>query len=275
MSKFTAAKLLHKPQFCYLTGTTPDIFCQMVERLAPSWKRRERRKERSGRPHGVGGLEEHLLLLLMVYRCHLSQDLLSCLFDVDKSTVCRSLQRIEKLARRILGVKRSIKVTAEEAQALLIDATEQTIERQKRAQKRYYSGKKKRHPLKYAIIATEQGRIVCVSKSAPGTVHDITIRRRGPPLPENARGYADSGYQGYQEDHPNLDIPYKSSKNRPLTKDEKQYNRALSSFRIRAEHTIRRVKIFRIFSDRYRYPRPSHTAKIAIAAGIANLIAGV
>ena len=86
--------------------------------------------------------------------------------------------------------------------------------------------------------------------------------------------YADSGYQGYQEDHPAIDIPYKKSKKHPLTQDEKTYNHALSSFRVRVEHAIGRMKRFRILADRYRYPRARHSAKFAIIAGITNLMAG-
>ena len=79
-------------------------------------------------------------------------------------------------------------------------------------------------------------------------MHDLNLRRQGQPLPENARAYADSGYQGYQNDHPELDIPYKSSKKHPLTKDEEEYNRGLPSFRVRVEHAIRRIKnLFMIF----------------------------
>ena len=105
-------------------------------------------------------------------------------------------------------------------------------------------------------------------------MHDLTIRRQGPPLPRNAHAYADSGYQGYQNDHANIDIPYKSSKKNPLIKDDRDYNHGLSSFRVRVEHAIRRIKTFRILADRFRYPRASHAAKFAIAAGIANIIAG-
>lgn len=274
MAQFNASSLLHKRQFRYLTGVTPDIFLQMSARLRPLWDRLSRRKNRAGRPYGVGGLEDHLLVMLILYRCHITQDFVALLYGVDKATVCRSLRRIEPLAKRALGVKRAIRITEEEAQALLIDATEQTIERPKRGQKRYYSGKKKCHTIKNEVIATEKGRIVTVSKSAPGTVHDITIRRRGPPLPKGSRGYADSGYQGYQNDHPDLEIPYKKPKKGTLTKEEKEYNRALSSFRVRAEHAIRRIKTFRIFSGRYRYPRATHSRKFAIAAGIANMTAG-
>jgi hypothetical protein len=181
MAQFNASSLLHKRQFRYLTGVTPDIFNQMVCRLSPAWDKLHRRKNRSGRPYGVGGLEDHLLVLLILYRCHITQDFLGLLYGVDKATICRALRRIEFLSRRSLGVKRAIRVTAEEAQALLIDATEQPIERPQQKQKCWYFGKKKRHSIKNEVITTEAGRIVSVSLSAPGTVHDITIRRRGPP----------------------------------------------------------------------------------------------
>lgn len=274
MSKFNASSVLRKRQFRYLTGVTPDIFQEMVFRLRPLWEKVCCNKNRSGRPYGVGGLDDHLLVLLILYRCHITQDFLGLLYGVDKATICRSLSRIEPLARRVLGVKRAIRVTQEEAQALLIDATEQAIQRPKRGQKLYYSGKKKRHCLKNEVITTEAGRIVAVSPSVPGTMHDLTIRRQGPPLPRNAHAYADSGYQGYQNDHANIDIPYKSSKKNPLIKDDRDYNHGLSSFRVRVEHAIRRIKTFRILADRFRYPRASHAAKFALAAGIANIIAG-
>ena len=192
------------------------------------------------------------------------------LYGVDKATICRALRRMEPLAKRSLGVKRAVRVASDEAQALLIDATEQPIERPKRQEERWYSGKKKRHSIKNEIIASEKGKIICVSPSAPGTVHDITIRKRGPPLPK----YADSGYQGYQNNHPLLDIPYRKPRKAKLSKEEKDYNSALSRLRVRIEHAIGRMKRFRILADRFRYPRSRHSVKFSIIAGITNLMAG-
>jgi len=275
MTDFSSAWFLGKKQFQSLSGVSPDQFRKMVIMLRPHWRQRIMApKNRSGRPYGVGGLEDHLLVLLILYRCHITQDFLACLYRVDKATICRSLRRIEGLARRVLGVKKQIKVTAEEAQALILDCTEQQVHRPARKQRCWYSGKKKRHTIKNEIIITEKGRIAAVSDDAPGTVHDIAIRRRGPPLPQDATAYADSGYQGYQDDHPALEIPYKKSKKKPLARDERQYNHALSRFRVRVEHSIARMKRFRILSDRYRYPRKSHAAKISIIAGICNITAG-
>ena len=45
-------------------------------------------------------------------------------------------------------------------------------------------------------------------------------------------------------------------------------------FRVRVEHTIARFKSFRMFAERYRYPRSAYAAKFAIIANILNLAAG-
>ena len=272
MADFSSAWLLRKKQFRSLAGVRPDECHKMVRLLRPHWQDRiEKPKDRDGRPWGVGGLEDHLLVLLIACRCHTAQDFLACLYGVNKSTISRSLKRIERLAQGVLGVKKRIALAPEEAESLVIDCTEQPVQRPQRKQRRWYSGKKKRHTVKNEIIIAERGRIVAVSDDAPGRVHDIEARRRGPPLPKDAHAYADSGYQGYQKDHPSLEIPCKSSKNKPLAKDEREYNHALSRFRVRVEHAIARLKTFRILSDRYRYPKAGHIVKISIVAGIVNL----
>jgi hypothetical protein len=275
MKRFSIDWVIGKRQFRSLTGVLPDQFWSMVLQLRPHWDQRVvEPKNRDGRPWGVGGLEDHLLVLLIVYRCYITQDFLACLYGVDRATICRSLRRIERIARHVLGVKKSIRVSAEEAEALIMDCTEQPIQRPSRKQRCWYSGKKKRHTVKNEIIVTEAGKIVAASDDAPGRVHDIGIRRRGPPLPKGARGHADSGYQGYQNDHPDLEIPYKKTKKNPLTKDEREYNHALSRYRVRVEHTIAKIKSFRILSDKSRYPKAGHIVKFAIVAGIVNLAAG-
>ncbi len=275
MSKFNSAWLISKRQFRNLTGVDAATFQQLTERLRPHWQELVvASKNRAGRPWGVGGLEDHLLVLLILYRCAITQDFMACLYRTDKSTISRTLRRIEALAAPVLGVKRTIRVSAREAEALIIDCTEQPIERPSRKQRCWYSGKKKRHTIKTEIVTTEMGRIVSISKPAPGRVHDLEIRRRGPPLPSHSRVYADSGYQGLQEQHAAIEIPYKKSKKSPLTKDQRTYNHALSSFRVRVEHSIGRLKFFRILSERYRYPRDRYSVKISTVAGIINFAAG-
>ena len=74
-----------------------------------------------------------------------------------------------------------------------MDATAQPIQRpqNKKARKRYYSGKKKRHTQEIAV--TTAGKIINVSRTTPGRVHDIKIRQRGSPLPPEAEKYVDLG----------------------------------------------------------------------------------
>lgn len=275
MAKFNAAWLVGKRQFRQMTGVETEAFRTMVARLAPHWDERVVDvKEKDGRPWGIGGLEDHLLVLLILYRCAVTQSFLACLCGVDQAAISRAVARIEKLAARVLGVKRAIRVSREEAEALIIDATEQPIQRPCRKQKCWYSGKKKRHTIKTEIVVTAAGRIAAVSKPAPGRVHDIEIRRRSCPLPKEAQAYADSGYQGIHKDHPNAEIPFKRSKKKPLTCDEREYNHALSRFRVRGEHALAKIKTFRMFSERFRYPKPTYAAKFALVAGIVNIMAG-
>ena len=275
MAKFNSAWLLRKRPFRSLTGVDAGTFQKMVQRLRPHWRDRViAPKNRAGRPWGVGGLEEHLLVLLILYRCCVTQDFLACLYQTDQAAISRSLWRIERLAVKVLGVTRQIKVSREEAKALIIDCTEQPIQRPVRKQRCWYSGKKKGHRIKTEIIVTAQGRIVSRSNPATGRTSDISVRRRGPPLPKGSRAYADSGYQGLQDEHPDVEIPYKKSKRHLLTKDEKEYNRGLSRFRVRVEHAFARLKSFKMLSERYRYPRATYATKFAIIAGVVNLMAG-
>jgi hypothetical protein len=130
MTKFNSRNLLGKGSFRSLAGVEAAIFLKMVERLRPAWREKVvEPKDRDGRPWGIGGLEDHLLVLLILYRCAVPQDFLACLYGVDQSAISRAMGRIEKLAARILGVKRTIRVSREEAEALIIDATEQQIQR--------------------------------------------------------------------------------------------------------------------------------------------------
>jgi len=180
---------------------------------------------------------------------------------------------VEALARPLIGVGRTPKISRAEAEALIVDCTEQPIQRPgtDAVQREHYSGKKKRHTLKTEYVVTGKGRIVAASASHPGSHHDLTIRRKGPPLPKRARAYVDSGYQGYDKDHANLEFPYKKPKRGELNDEEKEYNRGLSSFRVRVEHRIGRVKRFRIVSERFRNPLRTHDTKVSIVAGLVNL----
>lgn len=144
-------------------------------------------------------MREHLLLLLIYYRTYTTHLFLAQIFKVDETTICRAIRRIAPLAERILKIKPEKLLSENDLQLLIVDATEQRIERPKN-QRDYYSGKKHAHTIKTEIITDHKGRILRVSKPYEGRVHDFNIRKTEGPLPA-VPILADSGYQGLQNEH--------------------------------------------------------------------------
>ena len=82
---------------------------------------------------------------------------------------------------------------------------------------------------------------------------------------------ADAGYQGLTELHSNSKTPAKKTKLHPLSKEQKASNRALSQERILIENIIRKLKIFRILSERYRNRRKRFGLRFNLIAAIYNM----
>lgn len=272
-SPFSATRLRRSASFHRLTGISVETFDTMLGQLRGPWDAAQRAKVKDGRPHDIGGLEDHLLVMLLYYRCYVTQEFLGYFYRVNRSAICRAIKRAEAVVQPLYAVRRDPQLNRREAEAIIIDCTEQPIQRPQddATQRAHYSGKKKRHTLKTEYVVTGAGRIAAISASHPGSRHDLAIRRQGTKLPERARVYADSAYQGYDKEHPNIDFPYKKPKGGELAADEKQYNRGLGSFRVGVEHRIGRCKRFRIVSERYRNPRRTHHTKTSIVAGLVNI----
>ena len=97
--------------------------------------------------------------------------------------------------------------------------------------------------------------IICFTV-AQGHVHDFRIFKEcGVYIPERIKTIVDTGYVGIDGIHKNSLVPRKSSKNHPLTDEDKAYNHEISRQRIHIEHVNRYIKRFRIFSSRYRNKR--------------------
>ena len=82
---------------------------------------------------------------------------------------------------------------------------------------------------------------------------------------------ADAGYQGLGVIHPNSQTPAKKTKLHPLSAEQKAGNRALSRKRMLIENIIRKLKIFRILSERYRNRRKRFGLRFNLIAAIYNL----
>lgn len=84
------------------------------------------------------------------------------------------------------------------------------------------------------------------------------------------KSLTDTGYQGIDKLHHNLELPKKKTKKRQLTKEDKRKNRALSSQRALNENVIAMIKRFKIIADRYRNRRKRFGLRFNLIAGIYN-----
>ena len=104
-----------------------------------------------------------------------------------------------------------------------------------------------------------------------GRKHDYRLFKESKVrLAVGTKAKVDSGYQGYQKIHAQVDLPFKGTKKRPLNNQQKRHNYRLASQRIQIEHVIRRLKIFRLLAERYRNRRKRFGMRVNLIAGIYN-----
>ena len=112
--------------------------------------------------------------------------------------------------------------------------------------------------------------IICTAVST-GKVHDFKIWKESQiGIGKKIELLADKGYQGIKKIHENSRIPFKKTKGKSLSKDQKKFNRQLAKERIVVEHVHRRLKIFRILSSRYRNRIKRFGLRLNLIAGIYN-----
>lgn len=279
--------------FRQLTGLTPDKFDRLLADLTPRHQAAEQRRQaRPGRQRQPGAGRKHtlaladrLLMLLVYYRTYVSHAFLGFLFGIDDSSVCRNLNPLAPLLAGLFRIpERRVELQPDEVRELFFDATERPRSRPTRRQRRYYSGKKKRHTLKVQVVVVRKRkragrrkagprekrrlRIAAVSPTAPGRMHDKKVYDRTRTLlPPGVAAYGDTGYQGTA-----LRTPAKRKPRQTLTARQRRGNRRLSHKRVAAEHGIGKLKVWRIAAERYRNPLRRHTLILKNVAGLHNLM---
>ena len=119
-------------------------------------------------------------------------------------------------------------------------------------------------------IDKKTARVICTSFSN-GKRHDFRLfKESGVRFQTKTRVITDTGYQGLQKIHQNSDLPKKKRKHIPLTKEERERNKGLSSQRVLNENVIGMLKRFKIISDRYRNRRKRFGLRFNLIAGIYN-----
>ncbi len=141
----------------------------------------------------------------------------------------------------------------------------------RKKQRLHYSGKKKRHTQKAQIIIQRQSQRILATAFATGKTHDFQLFKQShTALAATICGLGDAGYQGLQSLHSNSQTLCKKSKYHPLNPDEKESNRRLAQERMAIEHVIRRLKVFRILTERYRNRRKRFGLRFNLIAAIYN-----
>lgn len=283
-----ADRLLRAPAtFRRLTGLSPAAFRRLLGEVAGADERaRARRAARPGRRRGAGAgrkpalpLSDRLLMLLIYYRTYIPHTFLAFLFGIDDSNVSRSNRRLEPLLAGVLRIpERRVELTPEEIRELFFDSTERPTCRPVRGQRRYYSGKKRRHTLKTQVVVVRRRkragrgreprrvRIAAVSPTFPGSVHDKKVfDRMRVAVPAGATGYGDTAYLGT-----GLTTPRRKPPKGRLTPRQKAGNRRVGRKRVAVEHGIGKMKVWRIAGERWRNPRRRHTLVMKNVAGLHN-----
>ncbi len=296
-------------QFKSLTGLSREQFDQLLEEFASCLEAikneqyQNNRKNRKRRPGGgrKGSLktpENKLFFILYYLKNYPTFDVLGFVFGMSPSKAAENvhalllvLERAERnlkiLPKRVFKGAIEFSELFYNNQDIMIDATEREHFRpkNKKQQKAYYSGKKKRHTVKNTVISDQDKQLVFVGQTVPGSMHDYALFKKEFNPKEDwfntVKGWLDLGYQGIKTDYQspeNIRIPYKKprkSKKNPhpsLTPKQKEENRRIGRKRVTVEHAIGGMKTFHILAIKIRNKLNKFTDKVIyVVAGLWNL----
>lgn len=259
--------------FKRISGVSKATFDEMIHIVSEYRKNQANKliwKQRCGRNNALC-LEDQIFLCLMYMRSYTSYLFLWSIFWVSETTAWRVQRDIENILIRskIFSLPKKT-LLQEEIEEVLIDATESQIERPKKWQRDFYSGKKKRHTLKTQVVRDRWWKILRIHITQ-GKTHDKKLYDNSDlHIHKNTKKRMDSWYQWVQQKESNVIIPQKSSKKHPLTKEEKQENREKSKLRIPVEHTMGRIKQFKITAHPYRNRRKRFWLRMNLICWILN-----
>jgi hypothetical protein len=112
---------------------------------------------------------------------------------------------------------------------------------------------KKTHNVKNNLLSNSEKRILWLSRTFDGSVHDKKIIDEQPIcFPAGVTLWQDTGFLGHNPENITVKMPTKKPKGKELTQEQKQENKEISSFRILVEHAIGGVKRYRIVKERFR-----------------------
>jgi hypothetical protein len=242
----------------------------------------------AGRKFGLTPVDQ-VLLAVVGLRVYPTDAVLAYLFGVSESAARRTRGRVVPVLAQAgrdgmrmpdpgRGKRKDLAGLAASTPGLgvLVDSFEQPTHRPTERQKRYYSGKKRRHTLKSQLAVDEAtGKVADVPPSVPGPTADLRLLKRSKVLGKVKRGVTvvgDLAYLGADKLKAGVACvtPRRKPRGKPRSRADRRYNREVSRRRIRVEHTIRRVRVFQSVTQVNRHGRTRHEDRVRAVAGLVN-----
>lgn len=273
--------LKHPELFQYVIGINYSQFLLLLPKFSLALRKAENIKAYSKkRTREVGGGRkatlradsDKLFFILFYYKTYPTFRFASVLYSLDKRNIQLWVKFLAPVLFSALGYELSLKVRKRisrfnlwfeeypQLSEFIVDCTERAIQRphDNKLQQEYYSGKKKHHSVKNQIIVSPKTkRILAVSNTQKGTIHDKKLFEEDPlllHLPDHSTGMGDLGYQGTERlnFHLKMVLPQKKPPGQDLTDSQKQNNKAISSVRVKVEHPLSYLKHFGILYQKFR-----------------------
>lgn len=267
---------LHTDRMCKaLTGLTVSEFNNLL--IDFSWnyqeyevkRRPDRQRKLGGGAHGIlETMEEKFFYGLFYLKTYPTFDVASFYVGFARSKSCEWAHRLfpileTTLKRKLALPQRKISDPEEfmrlfpEVKEVFADGVERVRQRpkQKKSAQKTYSGKKKLHTRKSVIITDKNRKVLVLTKQKSGRRHDKRLADKEhllTSLPKEVALFVDTGFQGAAKLHSYTYIPKKRHKGKPLTAEDKEMNKLISSYRVVVEHAIAGIKRYRCMSEKLR-----------------------
>ena len=252
-------------------------------------QRREQQHNKPSRKRKVGGGRKRLLkpyqevLLTLVYLRHnVAFSVVGLMFGVSADVAENTFHEVVGILREVCPAKRweaekrwtkrEPSWKPDEVDQVIVDSFETPVPRPsiEPKQRNLYSGKKKDHTLKTEIITNIAGDILDIDPGYRGPKSDKKLHEQSLVAKQfpNATVKADLAYIGLGQ----CEVPHKKPRGGELSPEQKAENREFSSVRVRVEHSIRRVKAFRIVRDEYRLATGLFSRSCHCVVGLVQLL---
>jgi hypothetical protein len=255
---------------------TVSEFEELAKHFAEAWAAMRAAKTAAGtvrqRRPGAGpksclpSAELKLFFILLYYKAYPTQDVMGLLFGITQGQVSEWVRQLTAVVGQLIPLQRPARQARQLAQLLaqepelrevIIDGTERRLPRPQHRgkQKRFYSGRKKRHAVKNVIIVG-QHRVLWCSPTVPARCHDKRVAEKARlRLPASVDLLGDSGFEGLEAGPAGVVTPWKRRKGRRVHWKRRDFNRLLAGERIAVEHALASVKRLRILRDEFRNRR--------------------